>query len=43
MDFEKMAREIAAVLCRTEYAIKQRGYKLLGTTLDRDPIERNGK
>lgn len=29
--------EIAAVLGRTEDAVKQRAYKVLGTTLDRDP------
>ena len=29
--------EIAATLRRTENAVKQRAYKILGTTLDRDP------
>lgn len=29
--------EIAAVLRRTEGSVKQRAYKVMGTTLDRDP------
>lgn len=29
--------EIAAALNRTDNAVKQRAYKVMGTTLDRDP------
>lgn len=36
---KKPVSEIAAVLRRTEDAVKQRAYRLFGTTLDREPVK----